>query len=226
MTSAVPVSSTSPAGAPLTVRRLGLVDYEPALAEQRRLHAEVVAGESPDTVLLLEHPSVYTAGKRTNTWDRPIDGTPVIDVDRGGRITWHGPGQIVGYPIVTLPETRQGKPADVVAHVRRVEQVIINVCAGLGVPVYRVDGRSGVWVLADERGPDRKVAAVGIRVARGVGLHGFALNCDSDLTHFDKIVPCGIADAGVTSLSVELGRQVTVAEVLPLVERQLPLLLG
>jgi len=217
------VTSTVP---PLTISRLGLVDYEVALAEQRRLHAEVVAGTAPDTVLLLEHPSVYTAGKRTNTWDRPLDGTPVIDVDRGGRITWHGPGQIVGYPITMLPEVRRGQPADVVAHVRRVEQVLINVCAEFGLATERVDGRSGVWVLADERGPDRKVAAIGLRVARGAGLHGFALNCNSDLTAFDKIVPCGIADAGVTSLSAELGRDVTVDEVLPAVERHLPLLLS
>lgn len=198
----------------LDVIQAGTVEYTAAWAEQRRLHAEVVAGERPDTVLLLEHPSVYTAGKRTNSWDRPTDGTPVIDVDRGGRITWHGPGQIVGYPILRLPD-----PVDVVAYVRRVEQVLIDVCAELGVVTTRVqgDGRSGVWVPADERGPDRKVAAIGIRVARGVTLHGFALNCDPDLTAYDKIVPCGIRDAGVTSLSAELGRDVTVAEVTPVV---------
>lgn len=201
----------------------GTVDYTVAWAEQRRLHAAVAAGERADTVLLLEHPSVYTAGKRTNSWDRPTDGTPVIDVDRGGRITWHGPGQIVGYPILRLPD-----PIDVVAYVRRVEQMLMDVCADLGVPTSRVegDGRSGVWVLADDRGPDRKIAAIGIRVARGVTLHGFALNCDPDLSAYDKIVPCGIRDAGVTSLSAELGRDVTVAEVLPLVERHLPTLLG
>lgn len=215
-----------PGGPRLVVSLRGLVDYTEALAEQRRLHALVADGRAPDTVLLLEHPSVYTAGKRTNSWDRPVDGTPVIDVDRGGRITWHGPGQIVGYPIVTLPEVRRGLPGDVVAHVRRVEQVLIDVCADLGLATDRVDGRSGVWVRADDRGPDRKVAAIGIRVARGVGLHGFALNCDADLAAFDKIVPCGISDAGVTSLSRELGRQVPVAEVLPHVERHLPTLLG
>jgi lipoyl(octanoyl) transferase len=203
----------------LRVVRAGVVDYHTAWTEQRRLHDAVVAGTEPDTVLLLEHPSVYTAGKRTNSWDRPVDGTPVVDVDRGGRITWHGPGQIVGYPIVKLPD-----PIDVVAYVRRIEQMLIDVCAELGVATTRVDGRSGVWVPADDRGPERKVAAIGIRVARGVALHGFALNCDSDLRAFDKIVPCGIADAGVTSLSVELGRDVTVSEVLPIVESHLPTL--
>lgn len=212
------LSSTGP-----VVRRPGLVDYRTAWDEQRRLHDAVVAGEAPDTVLLLEHPSVYTAGRRTQPWDRPVDGTPVIDVDRGGRITWHGPGQIVGYPIIRLPE-----PVDVVAHVRRVEQMLIDVCAELGVATTRRDGPaySGVWVPADDRGPDRKVAAIGIRVARGVTLHGFALNCDCDLSHYDRIVPCGISDAGVTSLAAELGRPVTVPDVLPVVERHLPTLLA
>jgi lipoyl(octanoyl) transferase len=203
----------------LRVVHAGVVDYHTAWAEQRRLHDAVVAGTEPDTVVLLEHPSVYTAGKRTNSWDRPVDGTPVVDVDRGGRITWHGPGQIVGYPIVRLPD-----PIDVVAYVRRIEQMLIDVCAELGVTTTRVEGRSGVWVPADDRGPERKVAAIGIRVARGVALHGFALNCDCDLRAYDKIVPCGIADAGVTSLSVELDRDVTVDEVLPLVESHLPVL--
>jgi lipoyl(octanoyl) transferase len=197
-----------------------MVDYGVAREQQQRLHDAVVAGESPDTVLLLEHPSVYTAGKRTNTWDRPIDGTPVVEVDRGGRITWHGPGQIVGYPILRLAD-----PVDVVAYVRRVEQVLIDVCAELGLTTIRVEGRSGVWVPADDRGPERKVAAIGIRVARGVTLHGFALNCDCDLAAYSKIVPCGIPDAGVTSLTAELHRQVTVAEVLPVVERHIPTLL-
>jgi lipoyl(octanoyl) transferase len=208
------------------VIRAGVVDYETAWAEQRRLHEAVVTGEARDAVLLLEHPSVYTAGKRTARWDRPTDGTPVIDVDRGGRITWHGPGQLVGYPIVTLPTIGPGRPVDVVAYVRRVEQLLIDACAGVGLDTTRIDGRSGVWVPADDRGPDRKVAAIGIRVARGVALHGFALNCDCDLTAFDKIVPCGIDDAGVTSLSVELGRPVTVADMLPIVERHLPTLYG
>jgi lipoyl(octanoyl) transferase len=206
------------------VRWLGRLDYQLAWDEQRRVHEAVLAGEIPDTVLLLEHPSVYTAGKRTQPSDRPLDGTPVIDVDRGGQITWHGPGQLVGYPILTLPGAREGKPVDVVAYVRRVEQMLIDVCAELGVAATRVDGRSGAWVTADGKGPDRKVGAIGIRVARGVTLHGFALNCDPDLAVFDKIVPCGIRDAGVTSLSAELGRDVTVAEVRPIVERHLPTL--
>lgn len=208
----------------LAVRRLGLIDYQLAWDEQRRVHETVVAGTTPDTVLLLEHPSVYTAGKRTQPWDRPMDDTPVIDVDRGGQITWHGPGQLVGYPILALPGARAGLPVDVVAYVRRVEQVLIDVCAEVGLATTRVEGRSGVWVDADERGPTRKVAAIGIRVVRGVTLHGFAINCDPDLTAFDKIVPCGIRDAGVTSLSAELSRDITVADVLPIVERHLPTL--
>ncbi|MFX0594513.1 lipoyl(octanoyl) transferase LipB [Melissospora conviva] len=212
------MTSTLPA---LTAVHAGIVDYQSAWDEQRRLHAEVADGERGDTVLLLEHPSVYTAGKRTEAWDRPMDGTPVVDVDRGGKITWHGPGQLIGYPIMKLPD-----PIDVVAYVRRTEQLLIDVCAELGLTAVRVDGRSGVWVPADERGPDRKVAAIGIRVARGVTQHGFSINCDCDLGAFDKIVPCGIRDAGVTSLTAELGRPVTVAEVLPVVERHLPTLLA
>ncbi|MFC4021182.1 lipoyl(octanoyl) transferase LipB [Micromonospora sp. GCM10011542] len=200
----------------LTAVRAGLLDYRAAWDEQRRLHESVVAGERGDTVLLLEHPSVYTAGKRTEPWDRPTDGTPVVDVDRGGKITWHGPGQLVGYPILRLPD-----PVDVVAYVRRTEQLLIDVCAEFGLSAGRVEGRSGVWVPEDDRGPARKVAAIGIRVARGVTLHGFSINCDCDLTSFDRIVPCGIRDAGVTSLTAELGRPVTVADVLPAVERRL-----
>ena len=200
--------------------RAGLVPYETAWARQRDVHAGVVAGTTPDTVLLLEHEPVYTAGRRTETWERPFDGTPVIDVDRGGKITWHGPGQLVGYPIVRLPD-----PIDVVAYVRRMEGVLIDVCAELGVAAGRVEGRSGVWLPADARGPERKIAAIGIRVAQGVALHGFALNCNPDLTWFDRIVPCGIKDAGVTSLTAELGRDVPVDEVLPVVERHLPDLL-
>jgi lipoyl(octanoyl) transferase len=200
-----------------SVTRAGSLDYREAWAEQRRIHDAVVEGTLPDTVLLLTHPSVYTAGKRTEPFDRPDDGTPVVDVDRGGKITWHGPGQLVGYPIVKLPD-----PIDVVAYVRRVEQMLIDVCAELGVATTRIDGRSGAWVPADSRGPDRKVGALGIRVSRGVTLHGFALNADCDLSAFDKIVPCGIRDASVTSLSVELGRDVTVEEVLPIVESHLP----
>ncbi|MGI5214052.1 lipoyl(octanoyl) transferase LipB [Plantactinospora sp. CA-290183] len=212
--------------AQLTGVRLGVCDYLAAWDEQRRVHEAVVAGEQPDTVLLLEHPSVYTAGKRTEPWDRPADGTPVIDVDRGGKITWHGPGQLVGYPIVKLPGADAGQPVDVVAFVRRTEQMLIDVCAELGLTTVRVEGRSGAWVRADERGPDRKVAALGLRVARGVTQHGFSINCDCDLAAFDRIVPCGLRDAGTTSLTAELGRPVTVAEVLPIVERHLPTLLG
>ena len=185
--------------------------YEAAWAQQRAWHEEVVAG-APGVLWLLEHESVYTAGRRTEPMERPFDGTPVIDVDRGGKITWHGPGQLVGYPIVPLPD-----PVDVVAHVRRMEGLLIDVCADLGVHAGRVDGRSGVWLPADDRGPDRKVAAIGVRVARGVTMHGFAINADPDLSAFDRIVPCGIRDAGVTSLSRELDRDVSVDEVRALV---------
>jgi lipoyl(octanoyl) transferase len=197
----------------LQVLRLGLVDYEEAWAQQRELHARVVEGSAPDTLLLLEHPPVYTAGKRTEPHERPFDGTPVIDVDRGGKITWHGPGQLVGYPIVRLTD-----PVDVVAHVRRLEAALIDVCAGLGLATERVEGRSGVWVRADERGPDRKVAAIGVRVAKGVTMHGFALNCDPDMTAFANMIPCGIVDAGATSLTAELGRDVPVAGTIDAVE--------
>jgi len=200
----------------LEILRPGVVPYLEAWDLQRRIHADVVSGERPDTLILLEHPAVYTAGKRTEPHERPFDGTPVVDVDRGGKITWHGPGQITGYPIVRLPE-----PVDVVSHVRRLEAAMIAVCGDLGVEAGRVEGRSGTWVLADDRGPDRKIGAIGIRVAQGVTMHGFALNCDCDLRAFDTFVPCGITDAGVTSLSAELGRDVTVDEVLPLVERRM-----
>ena len=200
----------------LTVVRAGTVDYQAAWDEQRRLHDAVADGAKEDTILLLEHHSVYTAGKRTEPWDRPTDGTPVIETDRGGKITWHGPGQLVGYPIMKLAE-----PVDVVAYVRRVEQVLIDTCAELGLATTRIEGRSGVWVPADDRGPDRKVGAIGIRVARGVTLHGFSLNCDCDLSYFDRIVPCGIRDAGVSSLTQELGRTITVEDALPVVERHL-----
>ena len=207
------------------VVRLGFgpdaVPYEDAWAEQRRVHALVVERTAPDTVLLLEHTPVYTAGRRTNIWERPTDGSPVVEVDRGGRITWHGPGQLVGYPIVRLPE-----PFDVVAYVRRVEELLIEVCAHLGLETMRVEGRTGVWVPASAGRQERKVAAIGVRVARGVTMHGFALNCDPDLSWYDRIVACGIEDASVTSLTAELGRRVTVLEVLPLVEERLGLLLG
>ncbi|RBY95530.1 lipoate-protein ligase B [Blastococcus sp. TF02-8] len=199
----------------LEVLRPGLVDYEEAWALQRDLHAKRVAGEVPDTLLLLEHPSVYTAGRRTEPHERPFDGTPVVDVDRGGKITWHGPGQLVGYPIVALPD-----PVDVVAYVRRLEGALIEVCAGFGVVAGRVQGRSGVWLPGDPATgrPERKVAAIGIRVARGVTMHGFALNCEPDLSFFANMIPCGIPDAGVTSLSAELGRPVTVEDALAPVE--------
>ncbi len=204
--------------AELEIVRAGLVPYEDAWARQRELHARRVAGEGPDTLLLLEHPSVYTAGRRTAAHERPFDGTPVIDVDRGGKITWHGPGQLVGYPIVALPD-----PVDVVAYVRRLEDALIEVCAGFGLATGRVEGRSGVWVAADGPGgaarPERKVAAIGVRVARGVTMHGFALNCDPDMTAFSNMIPCGIPDAGVTSLSAELGRDVPVAEAMEPVEK-------
>jgi lipoyl(octanoyl) transferase len=197
------------------------VDYQAGWDHQREVHAAVVAGDDPDTVLLLEHAAVYTAGKRTEPHERPFDGTPVIDVDRGGKITWHGPGQLVGYPIVHLPS-----PVDVVAHVRRLEAMMIGVCADLGVVAGRIEGRSGVWITADESGPDRKIGAIGIRVSQSVTMHGFALNCDCDLSWAQVIVPCGIADAGVTSLSKELGRDVPVAEVLPYAEKHLTDILG
>ncbi|WP_099898638.1 lipoyl(octanoyl) transferase LipB [Streptomyces sp. TLI_171] len=235
------------------------VPYPEAWAEQQRLHALRVADEIPDTVLLLEHDPVYTMGKRTNPEDLPLDGTPVVEVNRGGEITWHGPGQLVGYPIVKLPD-----PIDVVAYVRRLEEALIRACAEFGVATTRIEGRSGVWKLgaeipgavvdpsqvveigkltlrmglplgidprlagpeyapsnAGQRGDDRKLAAIGVRVARGVTMHGFALNCDPDMTYFDKIVPCGIRDAGVASLSGELARPFTVPDAVETVERRL-----
>jgi lipoyl(octanoyl) transferase len=203
--------------APLHVEHLGFgadaVPYQRAWDRQREVHAEVAAG-GPGTILLLEHEPVYTAGRRTAAHERPWDGTPVVDVDRGGKITWHGPGQIVGYPILRLAQ-----PVDVVAYVRRLEQVLVDVCAAFGVTTGRVEGRSGVWVTGN--GPDRKVAAIGIRVAQGITMHGFSLNCDPDLSWYTRIVPCGIPDAGVTSLSAELGRDLTVGDVLPVLERHL-----
>jgi len=196
---------------PVAVRGLGLVDYSATWALQRELATARAEDTGPDTLLLLEHHPVYTAGRRTEPDERPTDGTPVIDVDRGGKITWHGPGQLVGYPIVRL-----ANPIDVVNYVRRLEEALIAVCHRLGVTeAGRVDGRSGVWLPADDRRPERKIAAIGIRVQREVTMHGFEINCDADLANFDRIIPCGIRDAGVTSLSAELDRQVTVAEVSP-----------
>lgn len=199
----------------------GLVDYEQTWQLQREVHAQVVARTRDDTVLLLEHAAVYTAGRRTAPHERPLDGTAVVDVDRGGKITWHGPGQLVGYPIVHLP-----LPINVVAHVRRLEEVMIRTCSDLGVRTTRVEGRSGVWVLADDRGPDRKLGAIGVRVSRTVTMHGFALNACCDLGWAGTIIPCGIVGAGVSSLSRELGRTVTVDEVRPLVEGHLLDVLG
>ncbi|WP_328772168.1 lipoyl(octanoyl) transferase LipB [Streptomyces sp. NBC_00286] len=249
------------------------VEYQQAWDEQRRVHAARFQDEVPDTCLLLEHPPVYTAGRRTAPEERPLDGTPVVDVDRGGKITWHGPGQLVGYPIQKLP-----RPVDVVAHLRRLEDAMIRVCADFGLETSRVEGRAGVWVLGDpveqrpsryggaarsasaeggggrragglsldfdprltddefdprlngpeyapsnagQRREDRKICAMGIRVAKGVTMHGFALNVNPDTSSFDKIIPCGIRDAGVTSLAYELGRKVTIAEVLPVAEKHL-----
>ena len=209
----------------LQVRHLGFgaraLGYESAWAEQRRLHALRVAGRIPDTLLLLEHPAVFTAGKRTEVHERPTDGTPVVDVDRGGKITFHGPGQLVGYPIVALPDH-----VYVVDYVRRLEEALIRVCADLGLATGRVAGRTGVWRPATADGLERKLAAIGIRVSGKVAMHGFALNADVDLDRFAKIVPCGIADAGVTSLTEELGRKVTVGEVLDSTERHVRELLS
>jgi lipoyl(octanoyl) transferase len=196
------------------------VDYMEGWDLQRRIHARRVADEVPDSCLLLEHEPVYTAGKRTAASDRPSGdaGAPVIDVDRGGKITWHGPGQLTGYPIIKL-----GQPVDVVAYVRTLEEAMIRACADFGVAAIRVPGRSGAWIPG---APDRKIGAIGARVARGVTMHGLALNCDCDLSWYDRIVPCGISDAGVTTLTAETGRRITVAEVMPALERHLAGALG
>jgi lipoyl(octanoyl) transferase len=206
----------------LELRRIGLdedpsrtTEYGQALELQRSLHAARVAGEIGDTVLLLEHDAVYTAGRRTQDFERPRDGTPVVDTDRGGRITWHGPGQLVGYPIMALP-----MPLDLVAYVRRLEAALIAACTEVGLPTGRVEGRTGVWVDPQSRHA-RKVAAIGVRVARGVTMHGFALNCDNDLAPFEQIVACGIEDATVTTISGELGRRVRIDDVIGPVERAL-----
>ena len=204
----------TPSDSAIALSRHGLVEYQKAWESQRAIHQDVVDGKRPNTLLLLEHPSVFTAGRRTDDSERPTDGTPVINVDRGGRITWHGPGQLVGYPIVKLL-----KPTELVGFVREIEAGLIAVCSDLGLETQRIDGRSGVWVR-DNQG-DRKIAAIGIRVAKGVTMHGFALNVNPDLTAFKSIIPCGISDADVTSLEIELQRVITIDEVAPLVERHI-----
>ncbi len=209
----VPLLET-PSDSAIALSRHGLVEYQKAWESQRAIHQDVVDGKRPNTLLLLEHPSVFTAGRRTDDSERPTDGTPVIDVDRGGRITWHGPGQLVGYPIVKLL-----KPTELVGFVREIEAGLIAVCSDLGLETQRIDGRSGVWVR-DHQG-DRKIAAIGIRIAKGVTMHGFALNVNPDLSAFKTIVPCGISDADVTSLEIELQRVITIDEVAPLVERHI-----
>ncbi|MEY3254158.1 MAG: hypothetical protein RJA01_164 [Actinomycetota bacterium] len=196
----------------LALKKLGLIDYELALAIQREFHSAVANLEKPSTLLLLEHPPVFTAGRRTLQSEMPTDGSKVIEVDRGGKITFHGPGQIVGYPIVKLKN-----PNDVVGFVRELENALIGVCNEFDLDAQRYCERSGVW-LRDEKG-DRKIAAIGIRVARGVTMHGFALNVNPDLSYFDRIVPCGISDAQVTSLARELNREIKISEVTPLLER-------
>lgn len=195
-------------------QRLGLIDYEQALTIQRKVHQEVVEELSPNTLILLQHPPVFTAGRRTLDSERPIDGSKVIDVDRGGKITFHGPGQIVGYPIVKLK-----KPNDVVGFVRQLEKALIQICQDFNIKGQTYCERSGVWVR-DERG-DRKIAAIGIRVAKGVTMHGFALNVNPDLSYFDRIIPCGIADAQVTSMEKELNRSIALDEVLEVVEARM-----
>ena len=201
-------------GTALSVRHLGLVEYQKAWDLQRQIQSEVIDGLSPNTLLLLEHPSVYTAGRRTEVHERPLDGTKVIDVDRGGKITWHGEGQLVGYPIIKLRNRN-----DVVGFVREIETALIDALSEIGIKSERYCERSGVW-LRDEKG-DRKIAAIGIRVAKGVTMHGFALNVNPDVSAFDRILPCGFSDTGVSSLSKELGREITIEEVTPIVEKYL-----
>jgi lipoyl(octanoyl) transferase len=198
----------------LKVTELGVVDYLSAWKLQKQIHQDVLNLQSENTLLLLEHPSVYTAGRRTEILDRPLDDTPVIDVDRGGKITWHGPGQLVGYPIVKLKNS-----TDVVGFVRELETALISVCAEFGIKADRYCERSGVWVRDDQS--DRKIAAIGLRVAKGVTMHGFALNVNPDLSAFEKIIPCGISGAKVTSLSAELGSETTINEVLPVIKKHI-----
>lgn len=197
---------------PITVEHLGLVEYQKAWEHQRDIQSGVIEGRIPNTLILLEHPSVYTAGRRTEIQERPTDGTPVIDVDRGGKITWHGEGQIVGYPIIKLRNRN-----DVVGFVREIENALIAACAELGLATERYCERSGVWIR-DAKG-DRKIAAIGIRVAKGVTMHGFALNVNPDMSAYDRISPCGFTDTGVTSLAIELNREITVDGVSPIIER-------
>ena len=208
----MPVVDSAISQSPIALKRAGVMDYLEALDLQRSLHGEIADGQRENTLVLVEHPSVYTAGKRTQDHERPHDGTPVIDVDRGGKITWHGLGQLVGYPIVRL-----AKPTELVGFVREIETALIETCSELGLVATRVQGRSGVWVV-DDKG-ERKIAAIGIRVARGVTMHGFALNVEPDLTPFKAIIPCGIQDAAVTSLAIELGRSISLDEVLPVLEK-------
>ena len=198
----------------INVIHAGLVEYHTALATQRAIHSEVSQSSLENTLILLEHPSVYTAGRRTLDSEKPMDGTPVVDVDRGGKITWHGPGQLVGYPIVRL-----ANPHELVGFVRTIEAALIEVCKEFGIIAQCISKRSGVWVV-DSRG-ERKIAAIGIRVAKGVTMHGFALNVNPDMSAFGQIIPCGIADADVTSLAMELGRDVSVSDVAPIVQRHM-----
>lgn len=208
----MPGADSAISHSPIALKRAGVMEYLEALELQRSLHGEIAEGHRENTLVLVEHPSVYTAGKRTQDHERPDDGTPVIDVDRGGKITWHGLGQLVGYPIIRL-----AKPTELVGFVREIETGLIATCSELGLTTTRVEGRSGVWVV-DEKG-ERKIAAIGIRVARGVTMHGFALNVEPDLSPFEAIIPCGIEDAAVTSLAIELGRSISIDEVLPVVEK-------
>lgn len=210
----MPVADSAISHSPIALKRAGLMQYLDALDLQRSLHREIADGAHENTLLLLEHPSVFTAGKRTQMHERPSDGSLVIDVDRGGKITWHGPGQLVGYPIVRL-----AKPTELVGFVREIEGALIAICGELGLSTQRVDGRSGVWVV--DGSSQRKIAAIGIRVASGVSMHGFALNIDPDLSAYESIIPCGIDDASVTSLSKELGRSISTDEVLPIVEKHM-----
>ena len=198
----------------INVIHAGLVEYHTALATQRAIHSEVSQSSLENTLILLEHPSVYTAGRRTLDSEKPMDGTPVVDVDRGGKITWHGPGQLVGYPIVRL-----ANPHELVGFFITIESALIEVCKEFGITAQCISKRSGVWVV-DSRG-ERKIAAIGIRVAKGVTMHGFALNVNPDMSAFGQIIPCGIADADVTSLAMELGRDVSVSDVAPIVQRHM-----